>query len=118
MSSSFTVRTLRGVTLVDLAGRLTLGPGLVELEDLVSQSLASGVRQIIFNLQDVSYADSSGIGQLTGSLKAVTEKGGKLKLLKLSPRLEGLLLLTHVYSLFEVFTDEEKAIASFGNTNA
>jgi len=106
-------RQLDGVTIVDLAGRITLGEGSVTLRDAVRELLNRGQKKILLNLADVSYIDSSGIGELVSGFTTVTNQGGQLKLLNLTKKVHDLLQITKLYTVFEVHTDEPSAIRSF-----
>ena len=100
-------------TVVDISGRITLGEGSSGLRSLVRQLLDHGRKQIVLNLADVNYIDSSGIGELVSSFTAVKKEGGELKLLHLTKKVHDLLLLTKLFTVFDVHTDEQKAVSSF-----
>ena len=107
-------RSVNKITIIDVSGRLTIGQAVIDLKTAVSESLDAGSRKIVLNLAEVTYMDSSGIGQLIGSMKETVAFGGKLKLLNVNSRVNGLLRLTNVVFLFESFDDEAAAIQSFG----
>lgn len=113
MTFKANTRQLDGVTIVDLAGRITLGEGSVTLRDAVRELLNRGQKKILLNLADVSYIDSSGIGELVSGFTTVTNQGGQLKLLNLTKKVHDLLQITKLYTVFEVHTDEPSAIRSF-----
>jgi len=98
---------------VDISGRITLGEGSAALRGLVRQLLDHGRKQIVLNLADVNYIDSSGIGELVSSFTAVKKEGGELKLLNLTKKIHDLLLITKLFTVFDVYTDEQKAVSSF-----
>jgi anti-sigma B factor antagonist len=106
-------RQVDGVTIVDLSGRITLGEGSVILRDTVKDLLGKGQKKILLNLGDVSYIDSSGIGELVSAFTSVRNQAGQLKLLHLTKKVHDLLQITKLYTVFEVFDDEATAIASF-----
>jgi anti-sigma B factor antagonist len=108
-----TVRQVDSVIVVDLSGRITLGEGCTQLRELVRDQLAKGNRKVLINLADVSYIDSSGIGELVSAFTAVANQGGQLKLLKLTKKVHDLLQITKLYTVFDVHDDEVKAIGSF-----
>ena len=85
MSMKASTRQVDGVTIVDLSGRITLGEGSVVLRDTIKDLLSKGQKKILLNLGDVSYIDSSGIGELVSAFTSVRNQGGELKLLT-SPR--------------------------------
>jgi len=106
---------LDGVTVVDLSGRITLGEGSVVLRDLVRELIGKGNKKILLNLGDVTYIDSSGIGELVSAFTTVRNQGGELKLLKLTKKVHDLLQITKLYTVFDVKDDEAVAISSFKN---
>ena len=106
-------RHVDGVAIVDLSGRITLGPGLTAFNDAVQELLAAGEKKIVLNLGGVEYSDSSGLGQLVVSLKDVKGEGGQLKLLNVPKRIQDLMRMTRIANLFEMHTDESAAVASF-----
>ena len=113
MSMKASTRQVDGVTIVDLSGRITLGEGSVILRDTVKDLLGKGQKKILLNLGDVSYIDSSGIGELVSAFTSVRNQAGQLKLLNLTKKVHDLLQITKLYTVFEVFDDEATAIASF-----
>jgi anti-sigma B factor antagonist len=106
-------RCVRGVTVVELAGKLTLtdGPGMVK--DVVTQLASCGQRQIVLNLAGVSYIDSSGLGELVACYLTAVRRGGAIKLANAGPRVLDLLVLTKLLTIFEAHPSEESAIMSF-----
>ena len=113
MDLKATNRDIGSATVVDISGRITLGEGSAALRGLVRQLLDHGRKQIILNLADVNYIDSSGIGELVSSFTAVKKEGGELKLLNLTKKVHDLLLITKLFTVFDVHSDEQKAISSF-----
>jgi anti-sigma B factor antagonist len=107
-------RQTDGVTIVDLSGRITLGEGSVVLRDIVRDLLGKGTKRILLNLGDVTYIDSSGIGELVSAFTSVRNQGGELKLLNLTKKVHDLLQITKLYTVFDVRDDEAAAITSFG----
>jgi anti-sigma B factor antagonist len=106
-------RQVDGVTIVDLSGRITLGEGSVVLRDTIKDLLGKGQKKILLNLADVSYIDSSGIGELVSAFTSVRNQGGELKLLHLTKKVHDLLQITKLYTVFDVKDDEAAAIAAF-----
>jgi anti-sigma B factor antagonist len=106
-------RQVSGVTVVDLSGRITLGEGSTVLREAVKDLLAKGQRKILLNLGDVTYIDSSGIGELVSAFTSVRNQGGDLKLLKLTKKVHDLLQITKLYTVFDVKDDEATAIQAF-----
>ena len=113
MSLEINHRSRDGIALVDLAGKITLGQGSIQLRDVVAELLAEGKTQIVLNLAAVQYVDSSGIGELVSRRMTTHHAGGRLILLQLPQKIQDLLRLTKLLSLFEVYDDEETALASF-----
>ena len=106
-------REVDGVTVVDMSGRITLGEGSVVLRDTIRDLIGKGQKKILLNLGDVTYIDSSGIGELVSAFTAVRREGGELKLLKLTKKVHDLLQITKLYTVFDIKDDEAVAIKSF-----
>src|SRR6201986_85494 len=106
-------RQVDGVTIVDMSGRITLGEGSVVLRDSIRDLIGKGQKKILLNLGDVTYIDSSGIGELVSAFTAVRREGGELKLLNLTKKVHDLLQITKLYTVFDVKDDEASAVASF-----
>ncbi len=113
MSVKLTTRQVGDVTVVDVAGRITLGEGSSALRDLMRDLVGKSQKKVLLNLGEVSYIDSSGIGELVSGFTTVTNSGGALKLLNLNKRVKDLLQITKLYTVFEVHEDEAAAIRSF-----
>jgi anti-sigma B factor antagonist len=108
-----TNRVVGDVSVVDVAGRITLGEGASALRENIRGLVGKGNKKILLNLGDVSYIDSSGIGELVSGFTTATNQGGILKLLGLTKRVKDLLQITKLYTVFEVFDDEATAVRSF-----
>lgn len=113
MSIKLSTRQVGDVSVVDVAGRITLGEGSSALRDLLREMVGKNQKKILLNLGDVSYIDSSGIGELVSGFTTVTNQGGQLKLLNLTKRVKDLLQITKLYTVFDVHDDEAKAVRSF-----
>ncbi len=113
MSVKLTTRQVGDVTVVDAAGRITLGEGASSFRDKIRDLVTGGNKKLLLNLAEISYIDSSGIGELVSSYTTVTNLGGSVKLLNLTKRVQDLLQITKLYTVFEVFDDETKAVRSF-----
>ena len=113
MSVKLNTRQVGDVSVVDVAGRITLGEGSSALRDLLREMVGKGDKKILLNLGDVSYIDSSGIGELVSGFTTVTNSGGELKLLNLNKRVKDLLQITKLYTVFDVHEDEAGAVRSF-----
>jgi anti-sigma B factor antagonist len=106
-------RKVENITIVDLSGRITLGEGSVVLRDTVRDLIGKGDKKILLNLGEVTYIDSSGIGELVSAFTTVRNQGGELKLLNLTKKVHDLLQITKLYTVFDVKDDETTAIQSF-----
>jgi anti-sigma B factor antagonist len=108
-----TSRRVDGVTILDLSGRITLGEGSVVLRDQIRELLGKSEKKILLNLGDVTYIDSSGIGELVSAFTTVRNQGGELKLLNLTKKVHDLLQITKLYTVFDVKDDEASAVKAF-----
>ena len=108
-----TSRPVNGIMIVDLSGRITLGEGSTTVRDTVRDLLGKGNKKILINLGDVSYIDSSGIGELVSAYTTVRNQGGDLKLLNLTKKVQDLMQITKLYTVFDVKDDESSAIMAF-----
>lgn len=106
-------RSVNGVTILDIHGKITLGEGSRGVRSKVRETLDGGEKNILLNLGDVSYIDSAGIGELVSSYTTVTNQGGQLKLLNLTKKIEQLLAITKLTTVFDFFDDEATAVGSF-----
>jgi anti-sigma B factor antagonist len=113
MSLYVVEKALGDVTLLDLRGRITLGPETVLLRDRVKKLVDAGHARIVLNLELVDYIDSVGLGTLIASYTSVCKRGGELKLLHLTRRVRDLLQITRLITVFETFEDLEAARRSF-----
>jgi anti-sigma B factor antagonist len=106
-------RTVGDVHILDCSGKITLGEGTMAVRNSVRDVLKNGGKKIVLNLADVNYIDSSGIGELVSSYTTVTNQGGKLKLLNLTKKIQELLAITKLLTVFSVYDNEQQAISSF-----
>ena len=113
MSMKVATRQVDGVVVLDLSGRITLGEGSVTLRDAVHDVLAKGSKHILLNLGDISYIDSSGIGEMVSAFTSVKNAGGELKLLNLTKKVHDLLQITKLYTVFDIWDNEASGITSF-----
>jgi anti-sigma B factor antagonist len=113
VSVKLDTRQVGDVTVVDVSGRITLGEGSSALRDVIRDLTAKGNKKILLNLSEVSYIDSSGIGELVSGFTSVAGAGGTLKLLGLTKRVKDLLQITKLYTVFDVHEEEAHAIRSF-----
>ena len=109
---SVTIRQAGPISLLDVSGRLTsFETGA--LRESISRLLKQDRKNIVLNLSELQYLDSSGIGELVSSFTTVTNGGGQLKLLNLTKKIQELLAITKLLTVFQVFNDEKTAVASF-----
>ncbi len=101
------------VTILDMSGKVTIGEGSVALRNTIRRLLGEGKKNILMNLGDVKYIDSSGIGELVSSFTAVNKEGGTLKLLNLTQKIQDLLAITKLLTVFDTFDEEGAALASY-----
>jgi anti-sigma B factor antagonist len=113
MSLKIDIRETADATILDISGRITLGESLADLRDSVREALAGDQKNILLNLAGVSYIDSSGLGQLIGSYATVANRGGQMKILNLQKRVNDLMQITKLLTVFEAYTNEEAALRSF-----
>lgn len=114
MSLKAEVRRVGDVSVIDLAGRITLGEGSGLVRSTIKELVNSGQKNILVNLKDVTYIDSAGLGELVGSYATVTNLGGSIKLLHPQNKVHDLLQVTKLYTVFIAFDDEAEAFRSFG----
>jgi anti-sigma B factor antagonist len=105
-----TTRDVNDIAIIKVDGKITIGAGDQQLRDVIA---GASSKKILLDLSGVTTIDSSGIGELVGSYTTVTNKGGKLKLLHLPAKLNELLHVTQLITVFEVYDNEQDAIASF-----
>jgi anti-sigma B factor antagonist len=106
-------RTIGEVKILDFSGQITLGEGTKTTRETVRSVLEQGGKKMILNLAEVNYIDSAGIGELVSAFTSVTNKGGQLKLVHLTKRIKELMTITKLLTVFQVYEDEQAAIASF-----
>jgi anti-sigma B factor antagonist len=114
MSLKMSNREVNGIVIIDLSGQLRLGESSAAIRDEVRDQTSQGSRKILLDLGNVSYIDSAGLGELTAAYTSVKNRGGELKLLNLTKRVHDLMQITKLYTVFDVYDDEKKAITSFG----
>ena len=102
-----------GVTIFDMKGRITVGPEATALREAVAAAVSGGIRQLVLNLAQVDFIDSTGLGAVVMCSTTMRRTGGTVKLLNLSRRNIELLVMTKLATVFETFTDETDAVNSF-----
>ena len=118
MNMTTSTREVGGVTIVDISGRIVLGEESAALRNLVGDLLNKGHKKILFNLGDVDYIDSSGLGHLVSAFSSVQKQGGELKLLNLTKKVQDVMQITRLYTVFEIMDDEAAAVRSFAPSSA
>ena len=106
-------RKVSDVVMLDLKGKVTLGQGDELLKDKVNSLVNQGHRKIVLNLADVPYIDSSGLGEIVRTYTTVSRQGGSMKLLNLTKRVNDLLAITKLLTVFETYENEDDAVRSF-----
>ena len=101
------------VTILDLTGEVRLGDSSVALRDSVRKLADVGKTKVLLNLAGVKYVDSSGIGELIANYTTISRQGGQLKLLNLTDRIQNLLVITKLLTVFDSYDDEAEALKSF-----
>jgi len=113
MSCKTAVRYVGDVAIIDVSGRITLGEGSGMLRELIKDLVKAGDKDLLVNLNEVTYMDSCGLGELVGAYASVTNAGGAIKLLNPQGRVAEILNVTKLYTVFETFSDEAAAVRSF-----
>ena len=111
-------RAIGDVTIIDVNGRMTLGEGQELLRDKVNSLIQQGQKRLVLNLAEVPYIDSAGLGEIVRTYTTVSHQGGALKLLNLTKRIQDLLAITKLLTVFETFDTEADAVGSFGPKGA
>ncbi|HEY0366153.1 MAG TPA: STAS domain-containing protein, partial [Pyrinomonadaceae bacterium] len=101
------------VTILDLNGAVRIGEGAVSLRDSIRTLADQGKKKVLLNLAGVKYMDSSGIGELIANYTTITRQGGQLKLLNLTDRIQNLLVITKLLTVFDSYDNEAEALKSF-----
>ena len=106
-------RQVGDVVVLDLHGKILIGEGDDALRDAVTRLVDSGKTKILLNLADVPYVDSAGLGEIVRCYTTVSRKGGKLKLMNLTKKIQDLLAITKLLTVFETYDSEDEAVKSF-----
>ena len=106
-------RKVGDVTILDLQGKILIGEGDDALRDAVTRVVQSGQQKILLNLAEVPYVDSAGLGEIVRCYTTVSKAGGKLKLINLTKKIQDLLSITKLLTVFETYDSEEEATRSF-----
>ncbi len=114
---TITERRNRSVTVLDLSGNIRLGEGNIELHNILRFLVEKGERKVLLNLAEVKYIDSSGLGELVAGYTTLQKNGGELKLLNLTERVNELMVITKLLTVFDVFENESEAVSSFSTSS-
>src|SRR6185436_20439220 len=106
-------RVVDGVSVLDLSGKIVLGEGDGQVRERIKDLLSDGQKKILLNLGDVTYVDSAGLGALISSYTTTKREGGQLKLVNLTKRIQDLLAITKLITVFDTYDTEQEAIASY-----
>jgi len=113
MSVKLSTRQSGDVTVVDVSGRVTLGEGSSAIRETLRDLTTNGHKKILLNMSEVSYIDSTGIGELVAGFTSAANGGGTVKLLGLTRHVKDVLQISKLYTVFEAFDDEAEAVRSF-----
>jgi anti-sigma B factor antagonist len=114
MALSFEAKKVGGVNVLTPAGKIVIGEEVTALREKIKDLLKAGEKNILLNMAGVSYVDSTGIGALVGSFTTIRSQGGQMKLANLVDKVQDILVVTKLLTVFDVFKNEEEAIKSFG----
>jgi len=115
MSAKITARQIEGATVLEVSGRIMLGEGAVILRDAIQDALKTGTRKLVLDMGGVSYMDSSGVGELTGAYTSARNKSCEVRLLHLTKRIDDLMQITKLATIFDIYSNEQEALYSFKN---
>lgn len=107
------IRDNGDVRIISLSGKITIGSGDVAMREVITENLEQGHTKILLDLAGITAIDSSGIGEMVASYTSAKNRGAQLKLLNLSKKISDILQVTQLITVFDVFDDEEEAVASF-----
>ena len=118
MNMTIITRQAGDVAIVDISGRIVLGEESAAIRNLVFDLTSKGHKKILFNLGDVTYIDSSGLGHLVSAFTSVRKQGGELKLLNLTKNVHDVMQITKLHTVFDIMDDEAVAVRSFSQSGA
>lgn len=110
---NITERRSGSAIVLDLEGNIRLGEGSLELRNALSQLIKGGEKKVLLNLAHVTYIDSSGLGEIVAGYTSLQKNGGEMKLMYLTRRVNELMIITKLLTVFEVFDNETEAVNSF-----
>ena len=118
MNMTISTRQVGGITILDIGGRIVLRKESASVRDVIRDLLNNGHKQILFNLGDVNYIDTIGLGSLVGAFMTVRKQGGDLKLLNLPEKFADVMQITKLNTVFDIINDEAVAVKSFSQSRA
>jgi len=113
LSLKISSRESHRVAILDISGRIIFGDETTQLRDAVARLIGEEKKKILLNLAEVSYIDSSGVGELVSSFISVKKSGGELKLVNLTQKVRDVLHVAKLYTVFDIRDDEFTAVKSF-----
>jgi anti-sigma B factor antagonist len=113
MSAKINIRHMEGVTVLEVSGRVVLGEGGIIFRNSIQDVLNTGARKLVVDLGGVNYMDSSGLGELTNAYTSAKARGCDVKLARLTERVDNLMLITKLATVFDIYKDEIDAVAAF-----
>ena len=113
MGKDFGIRMSGDVKVIELKGKITIGSGDLKMRETIHQALGDGSKKILIDMAGVTTIDSSGVGELVGCYTTATHKGAKLKLMNLPNKIQDVLTVTQLITVFDVYSSEAEAVASF-----
>lgn len=113
MSAKINIRHMEGVTVLEVSGRIVLGDGGVTFRDSFQDALETGAKKLVVDLGGVNYMDSSGLGELTNAYTSARDRGCDVKLARLTRKLDNLMQITKLATIFDIYRDEAEAVAAF-----
>lgn len=113
MNKNASIRKAGEITVVELKGKITIGAGDLQMREAIQAALAEGARKLIVDMSAVTTIDSSGVGELVGCFTTATHKGAKMKLMNLPAKISDVLTVTQLITVFDVYSNEAEAVASF-----
>jgi anti-sigma B factor antagonist len=115
MSAKINIRHMEGVTVLEASGRIVLGEGAITFRDSVQDALKTGTRKIVVDMAGVNYMDSCGLGELANAYTSARAKGCDVKLASLTRKINNLMQITKLVTVFNIYPNEVEAVAAFSN---
>jgi anti-sigma B factor antagonist len=116
MSATINIRHMEGVTVLEVNGRIVLGDGGVTFRDSVQNALQAGTKKLVVDLGGVNYMDSAGLGELTNAYTSAKANGCDVKLARLTRKLDNLMQITKLATVFDIYPDNVEAVAAFSGS--